>query len=486
MISLETLSELLSIGEAELIEELILALLATPQLAIFFEKFPGLKQAMMRDVPRWKAEITAELKATPVPETLAAEFQLFQRAQLLSHHDFSQQLPEILARLAQLPSPFLEEAHRLLLHTDAHQLSGAQHTLFLQRWRLSLTLQTLTLNEQLLEQQRERLMAELQQRMALSGQLAPLLSDNDEAAAGRLWDMSKASLQHGDHQLMLEYGDFLAQQPELLALAQQLGRSREAKSVPSQDAPLEAFHQLVREPDAVPEEVSGIHQSDDVLRLLPPELATISISELELEFYRRLVEKRLLTYKLQGDAWHEKVTLRPVSHQQHEEQPRGPFIVCVDTSGSMGGFNERCAKAFCLALLKVALADRRRCYIMLFAHDVIGYELTGDDGLEQAIRFLSQRFRGGTDLAACLAAVVRRMEGSLWQDADAVVVSDFIAQRLPDEIVNVVKLRQQQQQQRFHAVAMSAHGKPGILRIFDHIWRFDTGMKSRLLRRWRR
>ncbi|EAA4290570.1 viaA domain protein, partial [Salmonella enterica subsp. enterica] len=26
----------------------------------------------------------------------------------------------------------------------------------------------------------------------------------------------------------------------------------------------------------------------------------------------------------------------------------------------------------------------------------------------------------------------------------------------------------------------------GIMRIFDHIWRFDTGMRSRLLRRWRR
>ncbi|MDU3048433.1 viaA domain protein, partial [Escherichia coli] len=25
-----------------------------------------------------------------------------------------------------------------------------------------------------------------------------------------------------------------------------------------------------------------------------------------------------------------------------------------------------------------------------------------------------------------------------------------------------------------------------IMRIFDHIWRFDTGMRSRLLRRWRR
>ncbi|MEA7609767.1 hypothetical protein ONJ23_27530, partial [Salmonella enterica subsp. enterica serovar Virginia] len=40
-----------------------------------------------------------------------------------------------------------------------------------------------------------------------------------------------------------------------------------------------------------------------------------------------------------------------------DEQPRGPFIVCVDTSGSMGGFNEQCAKAFCLALMRVALAD---------------------------------------------------------------------------------------------------------------------------------
>lgn len=486
MMSLEALSALLSISEIDLVEELIVTLLASPQLALFFEKFPRMKQALIRDIPHWKSEIIEQLKATPAPESLSQEFALFQRAQLWSDREFNRQLPELLASLASLPSPFLAEAHKLLRHTDAQQLSTAQHSLFLQRWRLSLTLQTLSLNEQLLEQQRERLLAELQQRMALSGQLAPLLGEDDEAAAGRLWDMSKAPLQRGDYQLMLQYSDFLAQQPELMKLAQQLGRSREAKSVPAQDSPREEFHQLVREPDKVPEEVSGIHQSDDVLRLLPPELAALSISELELEFYRRLVEKRLLTYRLQGDAWHDKVVLRPASHQQHEAQPRGPFIVCVDTSGSMGGFNERCAKAFCLALLKVALADNRRCYVMLFAHEVIGYELTADNGLEQAIRFLSQRFRGGTDLAACLRAVAARMEGQAWQEADAVVISDFIAQRLPEEVISEVKQRQRHNQQRFHAVAMSAWGKPGILRIFDHIWRFDTGLKSRLLRRWRR
>ncbi|WP_414147813.1 ATPase RavA stimulator ViaA [Erwinia sp. BNK-24-b] len=487
MISLDTLSAFLAVSEGDLIEELFLALLASPQLAVFLEKFPGLKKALLADLPRWKTEMLAQLKQTEVPADLADEFELFRQCQALGNKAFCQKLPEIMLYLANHQSPFLEKARELVAHIgEGHSMSAPQQTLFLQRWRLSLTLQTLSLNHQLLDEERDKLLAELQQRLAMSGQLAPVLSDNSEAAAGRLWDLSKCPLQRGDYQLLVDYGDFLGQQPMLQKLAEQLGRSREAKAVLSEDAPLETFHQLVREPESVPEEVSGLHQSDDILRLLPPELAALGISELELEFYRRLVEKRLLTYRLQGEAWHDKVSLRPVSHQHHDEQPRGPFVVCVDTSGSMGGFNERCAKAFCLALLKIALADNRRCYIMLFAHEVIGYELTAEDGIAQAVRFLSQRFRGGTDLAACLQAVLIKLAMPQWNDADAVIISDFIAQRLPEELVKNIKKHQFLQQQRFHAVALSDHGKPGIMRIFDHIWRFDTGLKSRLLRRWQR
>ena len=271
-----------------------------------------------------------------------------------------------------------------------------------------------------------------------------------------------------------------------LRLAEQLGRSREAKSIPRNDAQMETFRTMVREPATVPEQVDGLQQSDDILRLLPPELATLGITELEYEFYRRLVEKQLLTYRLHGESWREKVIERPVVHKDYDEQPRGPFIVCVDTSGSMGGFNEQCAKAFCLALMRIALAENRRCYIMLFSTESVRYELSGPQGIEQAIRFLSQQFRGGTDLASCFRAIMERLQSREWFDADAVVISDFIAQRLPDDVTSKVKELQRVHQHRFHAVAMSAHGKPGIMRIFDHIWRFDTGMRSRLLRRWRR
>ncbi|MGL5423158.1 ATPase RavA stimulator ViaA [Serratia fonticola] len=487
MLSLETLDMLLSISEGELIEELIIGMLATPQLAVFFNKFPAIRRAINRDLPQWKLQLKDRIQQAVVPPVLAQEFYRYQQCQLESHGQFSQNLDDTLDLLRQCASPFYAQARSMVDAADlpAHRLDGSFQTLFLQRWRISLTLQATMLHHKLLEQEREQLMAELQERLALSGALEPVLAEND-TAAGRLWDMSKGQLQRGDYQRLVEYGDFLQQQPELQKLAQQLGRSYEAKAVQQQDAQPEPYRVMVQVPAIQPEEVSGIHQSDDILRLLPPELAALGIEELEFEFYRRLLEKRLLTYRLQGDAWQEQIMMRQVTHQQQDRQPRGPFIVCVDTSGSMGGFNEQCAKAFCLALLRIALADNRRCYIMLFASQIVHYELTAASGIEQAVRFLGQHFRGGTDLAACLNATVGKMAESDWFDADAVIISDFIAQRLPEEVLKKVKSQQNSHQQRFHAVAMSAYGKPGIMRIFDHIWRFDTGLKSRLLRRWSR
>ena len=47
-----------------------------------------------------------------------------------------------------------------------------------------------------------------------------------------------------------------------MQLADQLGRSREAKSVPKKDAPMETFRTLVREPSTVPEQVDGMSREE--------------------------------------------------------------------------------------------------------------------------------------------------------------------------------------------------------------------------------
>ena len=46
MLSLETLDLLLAITEGELIEEMIIGMLAAPQLSIFFKKFPAIRRAL--------------------------------------------------------------------------------------------------------------------------------------------------------------------------------------------------------------------------------------------------------------------------------------------------------------------------------------------------------------------------------------------------------------------------------------------------------
>ena len=485
MMSLASLVLLLSVNESQLIEEIIISLLATPQLAVFFEKHPRLKKALLKDLSSWKKDLKQKLQDALVPQQLSEEFGLYQKSLGIHTDKFFTQLPDVIARLEQLESPFYREA--LQLQKGKIENRSARQSLIVQRWRISLILQVTTLHKELLEQEKEQLLAELQRRLALSGNLEDILGEN-ERSSGRLWDLSKGFSNPAAYndQLIARYSDFLRQQPELEKIAQLLGRSQSAKSILDDNVILEPMTVMEKVPETVPEQVNGLNQSDDILRLLPAELAMLGLEDIEFEFYRKLLEKQLITYRLQGESWQERKVLRPVTHHQHEDQPRGPFVVCIDTSGTMGGINERCAKAFCLALMKIALADNRACHVMLFSTEIVHYDLLSADGLEQCMRFLHQTFRGGTDLAACLRETTVKLESKQWSDADAVVISDFVAQRLPDELIQKIKSLQKVGKYRFHAVSVSNYGKPGIMKIFDHIWRFDTGLKSRLLRRFNR
>nr|MDI7687171.1 hypothetical protein [Cronobacter malonaticus] len=227
MLTADSLNLILAISEGELVEEIVIALLASPQLAVFFEKFPRLKHALTQDIPRWREQLKTRLKEAHVPPELEEEVIGYQKSQLLSTSQFIVQLPQISELLRRVGSPFADQAQRLI--ADNPHFTPALHTLFLQRWRLSLVVQATSFNQQLLEEEREQLLSEVQERMTLSGQLEQVLVENEDSA-GRLWDMSDGKLRRGDYQLIVKYGDFLADQPELMQLAEQLGRSREAKS----------------------------------------------------------------------------------------------------------------------------------------------------------------------------------------------------------------------------------------------------------------
>ena len=77
MLTLDTLNVMLAVSEEGLIEEMIIALLASPQLAVFFEKFPRLKAAITDDVPRWREALRSRLKDARVPPELTEEVRDF-------------------------------------------------------------------------------------------------------------------------------------------------------------------------------------------------------------------------------------------------------------------------------------------------------------------------------------------------------------------------------------------------------------------------
>ncbi|WP_179038392.1 ATPase RavA stimulator ViaA [Limnobaculum xujianqingii] len=482
MMSLQTIELLLSISESEIIEELLISLFAAPQLAIFFEKYPKIRNAFNKEVSGWKIKLQDKLKQSEVPVSISSEFTLYKQSISSDNFLFFDRLDDVLKQLEELHSPFFDQAKKL--SATAEYRNESFRSLFLQQWRKILSIQVTTLHKSLIEGDWEQLISQLQDRLAINSALEPFLVENDRSS-GHLWDMSRGEKYRSDCNTLIEYGKFLAQQPELQKLAEQLGRSYQPTSVDRKDTQYEKYRVMVREPATLPESVNGIFQSSDIVRMLPTEMVLLNIDELEIEFYRRFLEQQLLTYQLKGDVWREQVKVRAISKTVNEQLPRGPFIVCVDTSGSMGGFNEQCAKAFCLALLCIAMADNRRCYILLFSTEIVHYELTSSTGISEAIRFLSQRFRGGTDLAACLSETVEKLNQQDWIDADVVIVSDFIAQRLPESLISQIKNKQKKHNHRFHAVAMSKHGKPNIMKIFDHVWRFDTGLGQRLRRRWR-
>lgn len=181
MLTLESLEMLLSIDENELLDDLVLALLATPQLAAFLEQHRRMKAALLHDLPEWKASLKQRLRATVAPADLEREFTCYQNTQTIDNLTFQSRIPRIVDTLQTVDSPFLSQANKLIAQTEptlGQRFSNAFHALFLQRWKMSLSLQTVSLHHQLMEAEKEILLDELQQRLTLTGKLEAVLAEN--------------------------------------------------------------------------------------------------------------------------------------------------------------------------------------------------------------------------------------------------------------------------------------------------------------------
>ncbi len=481
MLGADGLNLALMIADSGIIDSAVNDLMARSQVMMMAEN-RGVTASVRNHLAKWHGQVKRRITRVCETERFQHELGLYQQVIYWDEATFFKQIPEIIKQL-EWHSAFYLQARRLLERNKGVDNPMFPHY-FCDQWYKSLSEAIRQAQVSELESNKEKVLSDLYQRMETMKTMDKVTESGDASSVGRLWDMASAKLSKTDVRVMKKHAEFLKKHQGVQEIAEQLGRMASHTDDPDLNrAPQEELQMVEEKSDHATDDIVGVHESDDLNKLLPNETLFLAYPELEVVFYKHLVDKRLMNYRMQGKSR----TLRKVKAYQpdnkHADIEKGPFILCIDASGSMSGFPEQCAKAMAYALMQIALADDRDCYVMLFSTEAITYELTKQDGLREASDFLSYSFHGGTDLEPVLLRSLELMQGERYRNADLVVLSDFIAPKQSDEMENKVaelKLRHN----RFHAISLSKYGNPQLMSLFDHCWAYHPNLVGRLMKKW--
>jgi uncharacterized protein with von Willebrand factor type A (vWA) domain len=254
---------------------------------------------------------------------------------------------------------------------------------------------------------------------------------------------------------------------EKLVIAQQVGKSPKLQQIAAVCGRFTriALQQQKTRTKNPPDEVTSIITGNEIEHLLPSEIALLADPGLEDLFYLRLAERSLMQYDLIG----------------HEPEGQGPIIIAIDESGSMttdyGGMTgEVWSKAVMLALLSIARLQKRDLAVIHFSGpDDLRLDLfpKGEATPADVIACASFFFNGGTVFEPWMEKALELVDGSQFEKADVICVSDGITSISSDAQAQWMK-RRAERSMRAYGVLIGANQGGGLLDgISDAVFRID-------------
>ena len=321
--------------------------------------------------------------------------------------------------------------------------------------------------------------------------LKALSLNTSGAQQGTGFDLTEGLLHERDFDLLQEFAQ-LAESEGVKALLEELGRLRESERK-TEVSLIEAveLREERRLVTYLTEEVCGVTLGGELQRALASELGLLDVVQaetspqeleesklLELLLYSRVLERSILQYEYTGVEVDFVQDETPQLEQREASLKSGPFIICVDTSGSMSGQPERVAKTLAFVLLRTAIQEGRSCFLINFSTGIETLDLTEVTRyLPALLSFLKRSFHGGTDVAPALKEALSQLQREAFQRADVVVVSDFAMPSLPSDLLKQTQA-QKEQGTRFHSAVISSGAGASPLPIFDTEWSFSQGWSS--------
>lgn len=325
----------------------------------------------------------------------------------------------------------------------------------------------------LIEEQRKKFTEELYKQIEelkkLQEALAPFTNE-----LGRLWDMSKGNWQRVNFDVLKKYAELLQRDKSLKELAEMLGKMQQAEK----EFEEEMFANIQIKPEWKVEHASkadliGVHESDDLGSMLPSETAFLADPTLQTVFFKKFAEKKLQTFEYQAKMLSYNEEEFQDKRQKEKENEKGPFIICVDTSGSMHGTPETVAKTLCFAILKIAIRDNRKCYLISFSTGIETLNLTDlKNSLDKIISFLSMSFHGGTDATPAMREALKMLTTQDYKKADVIMVSDFVMSAFDKTTQDQIKSAKDNKT-KFHSLVIGNSQNPSTIKDFDNNWFYD-------------
>lgn len=294
------------------------------------------------------------------------------------------------------------------------------------------------------------------------------------------WNLSNALLRDEDFNVLEQFNHYLNDHQNIQKLADMLGSLREAESetIEEEYEMQLTTYSLVRDPN-LKTELNGINFGNSLSHVFPLELSLFGEAATEWTFLKKFADHQLLQWQYDDSLRVKGTENIRESRTITQKKKKGPFIVCVDTSGSMEGEPEKIAKVVCFALLRMAADHDRPTYLINFSTGIKTIDLRNvSNDLGALVDFLKMSFRGGTDISLALDEALRQLDTHQYKNADVLVISDFIMYRISEDIMQRVARQQLHYGTAFHSLIISNEANERVVERFDHVWLYNPDEKD--------
>lgn len=294
------------------------------------------------------------------------------------------------------------------------------------------------------------------------------------------WDLSRKLWKETSFDILQHYDDLLQNEQSIKELADLLGNMREAEiEIEEEEFERTIIRQEWVTDELLKSEIVGIKESDDLTNMLSSEAVLLSDDVTESLFLKKYADKKLMTFRYEDKRLVSSEDHFVEINQRVNQKEKGPFIICVDTSESMYGRPEQIAKVLTLCILKMGMNQNRKAFLINFSTGIQTLNLHDiANSIDDIAAFLNKSFYGGTDATLALYEAIRQLSTNDYEDADILMVSDFIMSKMDDDVLEQIHYHQQNKNTQFHCLMLGNESNESVLSIFDTNWMYDPKDKG--------